>query len=88
MNMSPKPKRSQAVRVIAKFGGARALARALAAIGESAYRNPSSVYRWTYPRSKYGTDGVIPTAALSAVVKAARYAGVLLTVEDLFPGEL
>jgi hypothetical protein len=84
----PKTKRSQAERVIAKFGGARQLAEALKAVSPEAYRNASSVYRWTYPRSKYGTAGVIPTAAIPHVIAAARVWGVVLIPEDFFPGEL
>jgi hypothetical protein len=85
-----RAKKSQAERVIEKFGGARALARALAAVsaaeGKPARCN-SSVYRWTYPKSKGGTGGMIPVNAIPWVIKAARIEGIFLKDEDLYPGE-
>ena len=76
----------QAESVINKFGGARKLAKALNDVlpPEDQY-NPSTIYRWIYPRSAGGTDGEIPVSAMKAIIKAARYAGILMTVEDLYP---
>jgi hypothetical protein len=77
----------QAQNIIAKFGGARELARVLKEASEDSrdHYNPSTIYRWTYPKSEGGTGGEIPTAALKTIVKVARLAGVLLTPEDLYP---
>lgn len=82
-----KPKRSQAQRIIDKFGGARRLVSILNTIDPSTSRAPSSIYKWLYSRSKGGTGGVIPTSALPLVLKAARLEGIFLTAEDLYPGE-
>jgi hypothetical protein len=75
----------QAENIIRKFGGAREMARVLKEIFPEDHYNPSSIYRWTYPKEAGGTGGEIPTAALKMVVKAARIAGILLTPQDLFP---
>lgn len=85
-----RSKQTQAQRVIHKFGGARALCRALNEVcGEDKrYYNPSSIYRWTYPRDKGGTGGTIPTRAMVYIFKAARLYGLLLTEEDFFPDRL
>ena len=79
-------KQSQAERVIAKFGGARKLYRLLKEIDPECCWNPSSIYRWTYPREKGGTGGVIPSRAMKIIVKAARLHGVLVDGDDFFPG--
>lgn len=74
----------QAENIIKKFGGARELAKVLKDMGGD-YWNPSSIYRWTYPVEVGGTGGEIPTHAMKTVIKAARYAGILITLEDLYP---
>lgn len=74
----------QAENVIRKFGGARELARVLKDMGGD-YWNPSTIYRWTYPIDAGGTGGEIPTRAIKTIVRAARYAGIMLTLEDLYP---
>jgi len=74
---------TQAQRIIDKFGSAYRLSAALKAIGY--LRNPSTVYRWTYSREKGGTDGMVPTRALTYILRAARFEGVMLTPEDLDP---
>lgn len=79
------PLPSQAQRVIAKFGGARGLMRALQRLEPRKHRDATSIYRWTYPKSKGGTDGLIPTAAMADVTEAARLDGVLLSAEDWDP---
>lgn len=71
-------RRSQAERVIAKFNGHSALA---AAIGI----DRTTVYKWTYPIAKGGTDGIIPGPALRKIMAAARAHGVLLTDDDVSP---
>lgn len=80
--------RSQAQRVIDKFGGHRRLAAILNSIDPKFSRNPTSLYRWTYPRERGGTAGVIPTSALPLIIKAARIEGIFLTAEDFYPGLL
>lgn len=74
-----RPKLTQAERVILKFDGARKLAKAL-------NLDPSTVYKWTYPRSKKGCGGIIPSSVIEQVMVAARREGILLTAEDLLPG--
>lgn len=72
----PTPSR-QAARIMKKFGGPAELARALAP-----KRSRTVVYRWLYPRSEGGTDGMIPPPAWLDVKIAARDLGILLTMED------
>lgn len=74
----PATQNTQAERVIAKFGSAYRLAKLL-------NRNPSSVYRWTHPKARGGTGGIIPAAAMRELLKIARVEGVLLTPADLDP---
>ncbi len=81
----PKP-RTQAERVIAKFGGPYKLSKAVAALGDPAKTlHPVSIYRWVYPKAKGGTGGLIPTASMPLVIEAARYDGIFLSVDDLDP---
>lgn len=72
---------NQAERVVQKFGGARQLARILKRVGRP--KHPASIFRWTYPREKGGTGGIIPTAAWPDLIHAARIEGVVLTAEDM-----
>ena len=69
---------NQAMKIINRFGNARQLAKLIDT-------DPCNVYRWSYPREKGGTDGLIPTRAMGKVMAAARINGVLLTIEDLTP---
>lgn len=85
---SAKQKRSQAERIIEKFGGARRLARILKETDPKNSLTPSSIYRWLYPKEKGGTGGKVPTQSLETVMRAARFEGILLTTEDLFPGDI
>jgi hypothetical protein len=81
----------QAEGIIRKFGGAGKLAKVLIAMNPedpNFHWNRSSILRWTYPKAVGGTGGEIPTQALKTVVKAARFAGIVLTLEDLFPNLL
>lgn len=73
----------QAETVIRKFGGARELARILAAMGKPI--NPSSIYRWMHPKEVGGSGGEIPVRHIKLIMKAARMAGILLTTNDLYP---
>lgn len=83
--MNTPTKTTQAQRVIAKFGGARQLAQALSRLELGKRRDAANVYRWTYPKSKGGTGGLIPSSAMADVLEAARLDGVLLTAEDIDP---
>ena len=79
------PAITQAGRIFEKFGGARGLMRALAAIGKP--KNPATCFKWTYSRAKGGTGGVIPSSALPDVLMAARHEGILITPDDLYKGD-
>lgn len=72
---------TQAERVIAKFGGPTELSRIL-------NYTLAAVCKWTYPRTKGGCHGLIPTRALDRILSTARLHGVLLTEEDLKPRTL
>lgn len=80
--------RSQAERIIEKFGGVPSLRRVmLECYPDHAPVDKTAYYKWTYPREGgRGTGGIIPTGMLPLVMGAARHAGILLTAEDLYPG--
>ena len=69
----------QAGRIIEKFGGHKRLAAVLGV-------HRATIYRWTWPREKGGTGGVIPTKMVSQIIRAARVEGIFLSSDDLFPG--
>ena len=79
-----------AERVIQKFGNARDVARALALaadkglIGRAEVRTPATIYKWAWPKGRGGTGGRIPASAVSAIQKAGRLVGVLITVADVY----
>lgn len=75
--------RTQAERVIRRFGGPKQLVDAINASGGK--KNLSSIYRWQYPKEKGGTGGVIPTAAWPLILDAAKFAGIVLRQEDFDP---
>lgn len=77
----------QAQSIITKFGGARELARTLKECSDDPadHYEPSTIYRWMYPRERGGTGGEIPTSALKVILKCARIAGVMLSSEDIYP---
>lgn len=77
-------RRTQADRVIARFGSPQGLKAAFETAGVPG-RDLISIYRWRYPRSKGGTDGQIPNAAWDDIHRAARIEGIVLTAEDLDP---
>jgi len=47
----------------------------------------TQVYRWTYPRERGGTGGVIPARRQAELLAKARAAGIDLTPADFFPTE-
>lgn len=63
-----------AKRVLDKLGGARKVARILG-------RKPPGVYKWTYPRSRGGTGGLIPAECQQPLMDYAHSNG----IEDLKP---
>ena len=73
----------QAAKVIARFDNAHRLSllmkQACPGVEE---RSRSSIIRWTYPRSRGGTDGRIPAAAWPGILKAARFVGIILTEDE------
>ena len=73
------PRYTQADRIIARFGGHRALADAV-------NRDVATVYKWSYPKARGGTDGLIPSSVMPEILKAAKEHGVFLSQSDLYPG--
>jgi hypothetical protein len=67
---------SQAQTIIDKFGGVPALAKAT---GFSL----NSVYKWTYPKEKGGTGGLIPASKLPEVYMAAQRLGIELSAAEV-----
>lgn len=80
-------KLSQAERVIVKFGGPKAMADLLRELDtfSGTKWSASTVYRWLYPRSKNGTNGIIPQDKMEIIKRVARYCGVHITEDDLLP---
>lgn len=81
----PDNLKTQAGRIIAKFGGAMPLHRALLAVGN--VKDLTVIYRWDKPKAKGGTGGVIPNKNIPDIQRAARHEGILLTDKDLSPVE-
>jgi hypothetical protein len=74
---------TQAERVIARFGGVPGLVRALRQAGF--HKQRAAIYKWTYPKSRGGTGGLIPTSAMHEILVAARMEGITLTAQDWDP---
>jgi hypothetical protein len=66
-----------AVNVIEKCGGAETVANWLGV-------DLSRVYRWTYPRERGGTGGIIPAKHQLPLLTKARASGVDLQPADFF----
>lgn len=66
-----------ATKVIEKIGGPKAVADILGV-------DVSRVYRWTYPKSRGGTGGLIPAKHQSDLLIAARAKGLSLKPSDFF----
>ncbi len=79
----PEKLPTQAERIFAKFGNATRLHQYLVAIGRP--YNKASIYKWSYPRSKGGTNGWIPTRAWPDILAVARYEGVFISSEEMDP---
>lgn len=61
--------------IIRQFGGVKKLANAI-------NKDPATIYRWTYPKSKNGTGGLIPSSALNKVIDAAKRLNIELQQSD------
>jgi len=75
----------QAWRVFDRFGGVMKTAKALKALGPQHARDRSTLYRWTYPREKNGTGGLIPASAMPSIMRAARLHGIVIRPDDIYP---
>lgn len=78
----------QADNIIDLFGGVPELLEAVNAIlppDEKKWAR-STIYKWTYPKDQHhGTGGEIPVRKIKTILLAARHAGVLITIDDLYP---
>lgn len=76
----------QARRIIKKFGNEGILADLLSAYtGKPVSR--STIYRWTWPRSRGGTGGFVPSQKMRLLARIARQEGILLTPNDVSVGK-
>ena len=57
----------------------------VAVVSEWVGLNRTSVLRWMHPRSRGGTDGLIPSKHQTALLVKARENGVKLAPVDFFP---
>lgn len=64
---------NNAKKIIQLFGGINPLATAIG-------KDPTTIYRWTYPKEKGGTGGTIPASSMKKVLLAAKQQG--LSLED------
>ena len=71
------PTWDQADKILARFGGVKAVADLLGVA-------ITTVYRWRYP-APYGRDGLIPPAQLALLRAKARLVGILVTPDDIHP---
>lgn len=67
-----------AQRIISRFGGESALAAALGV-------DVSRVYRWTYPKSRGGTDGLIPAKHHPVILVKAQQMSIKVDPSDFCP---
>ena len=65
--------------IIEAFGGVDAVAKIVG-------RNRASVFRWTYPKDKGGTSGLIPTECQSVLYNHAVKHKMDLKAEDFMAG--
>lgn len=75
--MSERNNLDPARSVIAKLGGVDAVATITG-------KHVSRIYRWTYPREKGGTGGVVPHEDATKLLAHAKANGLDLTAEDFF----
>lgn len=80
-------------RICEKFGGIWGVVHALENLytysgdeNDKAYaRSYNTVRHWRCPRAQGGQDGLIPPQLWQAIMRAARYQGIVLTAEDFLP---
>lgn len=78
--MTNHPPMQPAHNVITKCGGVAEVARITG-------RNATAVYKWTYPRKRGGTDGIIPTSAMRQLTDAMQRGDVDLKPADFFASD-
>lgn len=66
-----------ASEIVSKFGGAYSLA-------EIIDMDASQIYRWTYPITRGGTGGKIPTKHQQTLLTKAKELGIDLKPDDFF----
>jgi hypothetical protein len=66
-----------ALHVIEKCGGSQVVADMVGV-------DVSRVYRWTYPKERGGTDGLIPAQHQQTLLREARKRGIPLEPNDFF----
>lgn len=69
---------NQAQAIVEKFGSVKKLADAIG-VGVPA------VYKWTYPKERNGTGGLIPADKQLDILEAAKRLNIELKAEDFFP---
>tara|TARA_R110000824_G_scaffold401032_2_gene610433 strand:- start:13168 stop:13395 length:228 start_codon:yes stop_codon:yes gene_type:complete len=67
-----------AQNVIDKFGGVKLLANEIGL-------KRSAVYKWTYPKERAGTGGMIPSDKMIEIIYASKRLGIDLLPSDFFP---
>lgn len=75
--MSDDDKLDPAKTVLTKIGGVDVAARVTG-------KHVSRVYRWTYPRDKGGTGGVVPHDDATKLLEYAKANSIALAAEDFF----
>lgn len=75
--MSDDDKLDPAKTVLTKIGGVDVAARVTG-------KHVSRVYRWTYPREKGGTGGVVPHDDATKLLEYAKANGIALDAGDFF----
>jgi putative alpha-1,2-mannosidase len=66
-----------ASKIIERFGGAPKVA-------EIVGTERTAVYKWTYPRERGGSDGLIPSKYHAILLRAAKERKLKLKPEDFF----
>lgn len=74
---------NQASHIITKCGGGD-FKRGVPIVAELAGVHITRVFRWTYPKGKGGSDGIIPAAKQQKILENARARGIDLTPDDFF----
>jgi hypothetical protein len=66
--------------IIARFGGPDAVRQVTGA-------SRTRIYRWTQPKERGGTDGVIPMPQARKLLQHAKEAGLPVSADDFLPSE-